>query len=169
MHEYTLAGWSNFGVDHFQPKSKAKALECAYENLYYCCNECNRIKRDVWPTDAQRMQGYRFADACLEVIYGKHLKCKFDGTLVPLTRVGKYTEERIDLNREYLKQLRRDRNEALVAIRKSRNVLRSSPFISPEVLDAQKKTVELLVRLFLNPPTPPGRKELSRKRAKFRR
>jgi len=165
MHEYTLAGWSNFGVDHFEPKSTAPHLKCAYKNLYYCCNECNRNKRDTWPTAAQRAKQYRFADPCLEVIYGKHLKCHFDGTLEALTRVGTYTEERIILFREDLKHLREDRNRALRTIRESRNALRGAPPV-PEMFqryfDAQQTAIDLLIRLYLNPPT--SRKELRRKR-----
>jgi hypothetical protein len=172
MHEYTLAGLSNFGVDHFEPKSKARHLACAYKNLYYCCNECNRIKRDVWPTGAERARGYRFADACSEIIYGEHLKCHFNGKLEALTTVGDYTEQRINLNREDLRRLREDRNIALRTIRESRNALRDStplPKKFKRYFDAQQTALELLIRLYLNPPTPPGRKQLRQKRAGARR
>lgn len=164
MHEYTLADASNFGVDHFEPKSKAHLLECAYKNLYYSCNICNRIKRDTWPTNAQIAQGFRFVDVCSEVIYGKHLRCKFDGTLEALTKAGEYTEERIDLNRPDLKELRKDRNEAMHEIRELRRFLRGSPSLPEEVLNALRALMEKSIRRFLSPPTPPGRKQLRQKR-----
>lgn len=34
---------SSFGIDHYQPKSKAKNPD-AWKNLFYACNDCNRWK-----------------------------------------------------------------------------------------------------------------------------
>jgi hypothetical protein len=170
MHEYTLVSFSNFGVDHFRPKSKAKRLKCVYQNLYYCCNECNRNKRDTWPNDTEKARGYRFADACSEVIYGKHLKCHFDGTLEWLTPVGEYTDERIILYREDLRRLREDRNKALKMIREFRNISRRSVPLTLELADLHKRALEFFIRLYLDPPPAhPSRRALRRKRAKSRK
>ncbi len=39
-------GYDNYGVDHYRPKSKYPKLELAYDNLFYACNPCNRLKGD---------------------------------------------------------------------------------------------------------------------------
>jgi uncharacterized protein (TIGR02646 family) len=44
----------SFGVDHYRPKSVFPALVCDYENLYYCCGNCNTYKSDYWPIDEKK-------------------------------------------------------------------------------------------------------------------
>lgn len=48
--------WSsnlNFGVDHYRPKSipRFAHLICSYDNLFYCCANCNSRKGNDWPAD----------------------------------------------------------------------------------------------------------------------
>jgi len=46
----TMKDYEMYGVDHYRPKSVFPGLETTYANLFYCCNPCNRRKREYWPT-----------------------------------------------------------------------------------------------------------------------
>ena len=65
-----------FTVDHLQPKSVKPELECSYENLVYCCAQCNSYKSDDSLPDP------------LGTPYGIHLTIGADGVVVAHTRLG---------------------------------------------------------------------------------
>ena len=46
----TMKDYEMYGVDHYRPKSVFSELLTTYTNLFYCCNPCNRRKREYWPT-----------------------------------------------------------------------------------------------------------------------
>ncbi len=46
----TMKDLEMYGVDHYRPKSLFPELLTTYSNLFYCCNPCNRRKREYWPT-----------------------------------------------------------------------------------------------------------------------
>lgn len=112
--EHRWGGVTNFGVDHFCPRSRCPKLEWVYTNLYYACNLCNSIKSDTWPSDALQARGFHFADPCQAEVYRDHLREREDGTLECLTPCGKYTHEHLDLDRDERINWRRDRREARV-------------------------------------------------------
>ena len=64
MTEASVFGIETFGIDHFKPKKVFPGLICVYENLYYCCNDCNRYKGAVWPSAERTAEGYFFPDPC---------------------------------------------------------------------------------------------------------
>jgi hypothetical protein len=42
----TMKDYEMYGVDHYRPKSLFSELLTTYANLFYCCNPCNRRKRE---------------------------------------------------------------------------------------------------------------------------
>lgn len=88
----------NFGVDHYKPKGipRFAHLVCAYENLYYCCSNCNSRKNNDWPLD-EKVGPYIVNPCNYEMT--SHLW--FDGKtgrVEPRTPYGKHTEELLQLN-----------------------------------------------------------------------
>lgn len=96
----------NFGVDHYKPKGihRFAHLVSAYENLYYCCGNCNSRKNDYWASDENA--GPHIVNPCDYEMAG-HLR--FDsktGRVEPKTPHGKHTEELLQLNDEAVVQYR---------------------------------------------------------------
>lgn len=93
-----------FTIDHYEPQSERPDLENDYHNLFYCCNECNILKGDFIPSVSARANGLRYfrsdSDVRSEhfIISGVRLK--------DLTKVGYFTVEALDLNRQSLRRLR---------------------------------------------------------------
>jgi len=88
----------NFGVDHYKPKGipRFSNLVCDYENLYYCCGNCNSRKSNDWPRDEN--SGPYVVNPC-DYEMTKHLR--FDaktGQIETRTLHGKHTEELLQLN-----------------------------------------------------------------------
>jgi len=42
--EKAVGGAGHCEIDHFKPREVAPELLAVYENLYYCCRECNNKK-----------------------------------------------------------------------------------------------------------------------------
>lgn len=88
----------NFGVDHYRPKSipRFNSLLCDYQNLYYCCGQCNSRKNNDWPLDEKA--GPYVVNPC-EHSMAEHLR--FDastGKIEPRTSFGRHTEFLLQLN-----------------------------------------------------------------------
>lgn len=94
----------NFGVDHYRPKRRFANLVCSYENLYYCCANCNTRKSDYWPDD--EAVGPYIVNPC-DYEMATHLR--FDGKtglVEAKTPDGQYTEELLQLNEDATVQYR---------------------------------------------------------------
>lgn len=88
----------NFGVDHYRPKGipRFANLVCTYDNLYYCCGNCNSRKNDYWPLDEKIGP---FVVAPCEHEMAAHLR--FNGTtgfVECRTVEGEHTAELLQLN-----------------------------------------------------------------------
>lgn len=44
-----LKGEETYGVDHYRPEKWFPELRFTWSNLFYACNRCNSLKRDVRP------------------------------------------------------------------------------------------------------------------------
>ncbi len=110
-HEYFVGGEAGCAIDHHRPQGGPYArpdLVSVYENLYWCCTECNNIKADTWPSAEEWAVGRRFLDPCqLEDDHDLHWGVEEDGTLVALTGIGEYTIGNLVLEREGLVYHRR--------------------------------------------------------------
>lgn len=105
-HEYFVGGEAGCVIDHHRPQGGPYArpdLVCFYANLYWCCNECNTIKGDTWPSPEDYEAGRRFLDPCQpEDDHDLHFRVEPDGSLVALTPTGAYTIEKLFLWRAHL-------------------------------------------------------------------
>ena len=94
--EFFVGGEAGMAIDHHRPRNGAFArpdLSSVYENLYWCCAECNQNKGDTWPAPGDYDAGCRFIDPCrAEDDHDHHLRANADGTLTPLTPAGEYTD-----------------------------------------------------------------------------
>ena len=107
LHEIVAAGKDNFELDHFRPKSNPLFASLAddFYNIYYSCHVCNHYKGSSWPNAELIDAGYHFVDLCRER-FSAHFNETADGTWVPLTKAGEYTEARLRLNRLHLVEIR---------------------------------------------------------------
>lgn len=153
IHEGHFGGLRNFHVDHFRPKKKFPHLTLSYENLYYSCALCNTIKADHWPSEAQFIAGYRFADPCQEDTYEDHFVLDIWGVLRSLTNVGEYTLEHLRLNRRQLVVHRQRQAEVRHKCREARALLDSAAI--PPVLAGQiRRKLDEIERSYTDPPIP---------------
>ena len=110
-HEFFVGGEAGCCIDHHRPQHGPYGrpdLVSVYENLHWCCNECNALKGDTWPSPEQYVAGDRFLDPCQpEGDHDLHWDVEADGTLTPTTRVGRYTIAHLVLDREVLVYHRR--------------------------------------------------------------
>lgn len=110
MHEYYLGGEAGCCIDHHRPLHGPHArpdLIVDYNNLYWCCRECNENKGDAWPSPEDYEIGLRFLDPCLpEDDHDLHWRVLPSGILEPLTPTGKYTIRRLKLWRPFLQHHR---------------------------------------------------------------
>lgn len=83
-------------IDHFQPRSKGGGDE--FSNLIYSCTWCNQRKLDYWP---QHENDPKLWNPRTSTII-EHLLLLEDGRLHPLTEVGVFTLQRLQLNRPAL-------------------------------------------------------------------
>ncbi|PVZ12619.1 MULTISPECIES: HNH endonuclease [unclassified Pseudomonas] len=98
--DYYSGGTRGFHIDHFAPKSKFSSLVNDYSNLVYCCPICNIGKSDDWPGTSAAIsfideKGY--IDPC-HTDYHNHLARNLDGSIIPLTPLGKYIHKKLKLN-----------------------------------------------------------------------
>ena len=112
-NEFFVGGEAGCVMDHHRPQGGPYGrpdLVSVYENLYWCCNECNSLKGDTWPSPQQYAAGQRFLDPCQpDGDHELHWRVEADGTLTPLTDVGEYTIAHLVLDREGLVYHRRRR------------------------------------------------------------
>lgn len=91
-----------FGVEHFKPRSKFPRLIATYSNLLYCCNRCNSIKGEFWPSRQELAAGKRLLDPCRDD-YVEHLGVHPEtGAIVPKTGAGDFFAKHLYLDREEL-------------------------------------------------------------------
>lgn len=96
----------NFGVDHYRPKSIPRFANLVrdYDNLYYCCGNCNSRKNNDWPLDEKL--GPYVVNPC---DHGMAAHLRFNsktGKVEARTPYGKHTEELLQLNDDALVQYR---------------------------------------------------------------
>ena len=104
-------------IDHFDPRKKTDKIQ-VYANLFLSDAHCNSAKRDMWPTDEEIAQGYRFLNCCDEVDYGCVIfEDPKTHELVGTTPAATYHIEAIDLNDPGLVDARRFRSEITNRIR----------------------------------------------------
>ncbi|MBS4709339.1 HNH endonuclease [Aeromonas caviae] len=98
--DYYSGGRKGFHIDHFAPKSKFVDLKNDYGNLIYCCPVCNIGKGDDWPSDSSNesyLNDIGYIDPC-DPLYQKNLVRNADGTIVPLTPLGRYIHKKLKLS-----------------------------------------------------------------------
>jgi hypothetical protein len=109
-HEYFLGGEAGCCIDHYRPVHGPFArpdLVADYNNLYWCCRECNENKGDTWPSPEDYALGLRFLDPCRpEDDHDLHWRVLPTGVLEPNTPVGIYTIRRLKLWRPILQHYR---------------------------------------------------------------
>lgn len=88
----------NFGVDHYKPKGipRFANLVCDYENLYYCCGNCNSRKNNDWPLD-EKLGPYVVNPCDHEMAAHLRFNAK-TGKVEARTPYGEHTEELLQLN-----------------------------------------------------------------------
>lgn len=111
-HEYYFLDGEAGEVDHHRPLRPPKSLgldfshlRSAYDNLYWCCPRCNLYKGNRWPTSVQYAAGIRFLDPCAED-HDDHWETHPDGTVSAKTATGRYTIQKIRLDRPRLNKRR---------------------------------------------------------------
>ncbi|HUU83441.1 MAG TPA: HNH endonuclease [Phycisphaerae bacterium] len=114
-HEAWMGGFDAMEVDHFRPWSRPEFQHRKkdWTNLYYACRRCNLHKSNRWPTEEEESRGFRFVDPC-EDDPDDHLRIARDPGaddlcwLHALTPAGRYTIDKIRLNRKQLIDIRRE-------------------------------------------------------------
>ena len=93
-----------FTIDHYEPRGTADINVDDYENLMYCCDECNLRKGNRRPPPSARQSGFRFFRPDLD-LFDDHFKQT--GPMVEeVSPTGFYTKEALDLNRQTLQRVR---------------------------------------------------------------
>lgn len=154
IHEAHFGGLRNFHVDHFRPKKRFPRLALSYVNLYYACGLCNTFKGQTWPTRTQLKRGFAFGDPCKENVYDKHLRVdETDGSLHPLTNIGRYMNLHLRLDR---RQMRRYRSMQIDAKRRCQELRAAllNPKLPPLWVAKVKELLDHIERQTLNPPAP---------------
>lgn len=153
-HEFFVGGEAGCSIDHHRPIAGPFArpdLAAAYENLYWCCRECNENKGVTWPTEHEHASGWRFLDPCdVADDHDIHLHIDLQGNVNPITNTGQYTSDCLKLWRDQLAHYRaaiiRCTNEAT----RIRELLRTG-----DIPDAYREALESLLReisIWLEPP-----------------
>ena len=138
-HEDVMGGYDTMEVDHFRPRQRPefKHLEKEWANLYYACRRCNLHKWNHWPTPDEETRGLRFIDPCEDdpddhVRIVPHPENGWLCWLRALTPAGRYTIDKIRLNRKQLVDIRR------ALIRQEHE--------TQEALNRNRQQIELLAR-----------------------
>jgi len=109
-HEFYFLQGDGGEIDHHRPLHAAfydfSSLKNTYSNLYWTCSQCNSEKGNLWPTDAEYSEGFRFLNPCAED-HNDHWDTHPDGTVTAKTSIGRYTIRFIRLDRRRLTHLRR--------------------------------------------------------------
>ena len=91
-----VKGREGFGVDHYRPKKHFPHLATEYFNLFYCCNRCNSLKRNFWPSRINRANGQFVPNPCEHVMFD-HLRYR-GGAIEANSNAGEWTSELLLLN-----------------------------------------------------------------------
>jgi hypothetical protein len=97
MHEDWNGGHHHFEIDHFRPKGKFKELRKVYDNLYWSCHRCNKLKGERWPSEDKLRNGICFVDLCRDR-FEDHYEILEDGTVKGKTESANYTIDMLRLN-----------------------------------------------------------------------
>ena len=91
---------SSFEIDHFVPKKLDNTKINDYSNLVYSCHSCNNAKRAKWPTCLAHIPNNGkegWIDPC-DVTYGEQFaRDSTDGSIIPLTDLGKWMYDNLKL------------------------------------------------------------------------
>lgn len=93
-----------FTMDHYEPQASRPDLKDDYENLMYCCDECNMRKGNRTPPEVARSAGFRFFRPDNDN-FADHFE-RNGIRLNPKSPVGDYSIDALDLNRLSLRRLR---------------------------------------------------------------
>jgi hypothetical protein len=93
-----------FTIDHYEPQASRPDLRDDYQNLMYCCEECNLLKGDRSPPTLARAAGYRFFRPDNDN-FQDHFE-RAGVRLNPKSPVGDYSITALGLNRLSLRRLR---------------------------------------------------------------
>jgi hypothetical protein len=102
-----------FTIDHYEPKEVRKDLIADYSNLLWACDTCNIHKGPYSPTPKERDAGLRFFRPDLDNSFDHFTLTGL--RVASLTKVGEFTIELLYLNRHYLLEVRRLRQELFEA------------------------------------------------------
>ncbi len=145
-----MGGYDAMEVDHFRPWSRPefKHLEKEWGNLYYTCRLCNGSKSNHWPTTEQDARGLRFVDPCEDdpddhVRISRHPNTGDFCWLRALTPAGRYTIDKIRLNRKQLIDIRRALAREESEVREAFNRNRQRIELLTKDLDARGATPEV--------------------------
>ncbi len=109
-HEFYFLQGDGGEIDHYRPlhakNHDFSHLKNVYGNLYWTCGQCNLEKGNLWPSDAEYVDGFRFLDPCMED-HDDHWDTHADGTVTAKTDIGRFTILFIRLDRQRLNDLRR--------------------------------------------------------------
>lgn len=110
----TAAPLDSFGVDHYQPKNVFPERRNDYSNLFYCCNTCNRLKGDFWPTETPERKRRFVPNPCDHVMWD-HLRFRAV-EVTARSDAGKFTLDLLNLNDEHEQGRRRGINRLLAGL-----------------------------------------------------
>ena len=97
--DHYCGGRRGYHIDHFRPRKKFPNLKDEYSNLVYSCPYCNGGKRADWPAGNSRetfIDDKGYVDPCLSEYDDHFVRCD-DGTIKPLTKLGKYMFKELNL------------------------------------------------------------------------
>jgi hypothetical protein len=122
-------------VDHYQPRTRGRTDELT--NLLYCCYRCNLYKGDYWPAQPEEIFLWNPRLDPRET----HLLLLADGTLYPISASGRFTLQRLRLNRPELVAYRLRRivqNNEITVLQQHQDLLLSLK----QLHDRLAKTIE---------------------------
>ncbi len=101
-----------FEIDHYLPSSKFREIDKKYENLMWSCEQCNIKKGKYYPTADLKKKGYYIIrvdeeDPRDHIIISELNELRVE----PITKTGEFNINRLDLNRQTLRRVRKTRKE----------------------------------------------------------
>jgi len=152
-HIEVAGGERHMEVDHFDPTLTGDARN-RYDNLMLATKHCNLMKRDRWPTPAEKKAGCSLLNPCSETDYGKHIFENPDThLLVGVTTAGRYQIDACDLNHPTFVRERQDRTKFMQLKRETPTVFAGSFSEIQELLGFVNRHFELYIPEI--PPPPP--------------
>ncbi|WP_162909612.1 HNH endonuclease [Aggregatilinea lenta] len=113
MHEFACGGIQGMQIDHFKPKNHFPELEHDPCNLVWSCAPCNRLKWHSWPPIdfPDEVDGRRAFLDPFDVDRNHYFEIiPDDGSLIARQDPAQYMIERLQLNRDLLRFMRRKRD-----------------------------------------------------------